>query len=158
VIRGWCVGGGISLALNCDLRICSADARFFHAASKYGQGYAYDFTRQMVRVLGLATTNELLMTGRRYDATEALRVGLVNRVGPVDGFDAFVADYLAGLVDKAPLSQVSYKRTVAQIIGDPDDRDLGLIEKLYVDCVESEDYAEGGRAFAEKRLPIFTGK
>ncbi len=158
IIRGWCVGGGISLALNCHLRICSDDARFFHAASKFGQGFAYDFTRQMVRQLGIANATELLLTCRRYSALEAQRLGIVNQVAPVEGFDAFAASYLADLTDKAPLSMVSALRTLAEVTPEPADADLALIRRLYVECCDSADYAEGGRAFAEKRTPLFTGR
>lgn len=157
VIRGWCVGGGINLALNCDLRIAASDARFFHPAAKHGQGFALDFTRQMVRTLGHAATREILFTARRYSAEEALRLGLVNRVVPTEELTAFALSYAKDIAANAPLSLLSCKKTIEQALADPAERDLELVERLYSGCVNSADYQEGARAFQERRAPSYTG-
>lgn len=157
VIRGWCVGGGMNMALNCDLRICADDARFFHPAARHAQGFAYDFTAQMVRTLGVSVTREILMTCRRFDSAEAHRLGLVHQVAPVDRFDEFVREYAGAVAENGPLALLSCKRTIEQALADPADRDLELVKTLYVACADSQDYQEGARAFEARRKPVYKG-
>ncbi len=157
VIRGWCVGGGLSLAMDCDLRVCSDNARFFQAVAKLAQGFSHGFTKRMIEVVGAGAAREIFLTGRRYDAAGALRIGLVNQVVADGELDAFIAEYAGAIAENAPLSLLSCKRTIEQIMADPAKCDLALIRRLYDDCLESADYAEAARAFAEKRKPRFVG-
>lgn len=157
VIRGWCVGGGMNLALNCDLRICADDARFFHPALRHGQGVAYDATAQLVSIVGPAAAREIMFTARRYDAQEALRIGLVNQVVPVAELESYARAYAEEIAGNAPLSILSCKRTIEQALADPDQRDLALVDRLFDDCVNSADYQEGARAFTERRKPRYIG-
>lgn len=146
------------MALNCDLRICSSDARFFHPAARHAQGFAYGFTRQMVHTLGAAATREILFTCRRYDGAEALRLGIVHHVVPPDELETFAREYAGDVAANGPLSLLSCKRTIEQVLAEPTERDLALVEQLYVNCANSEDYQEGARAFAERRIPKYRGK
>lgn len=158
MIRGYCLGGGLSVALNCDLRICAEDSQFGIPAAKLGIGYGAERLTQLVQLVGPSVAKDILFTGRRLNAQEALRVGLVNHVVPAGELAGFVASYAAGIAANAPLSIIASKRVIDEIVKDPADRDLTLCERVIADCFASEDYIEGRRAFMEKRKPAFTGR
>lgn len=157
-IRGYCLGGGLGLALNCDLRICAEDAQFGIPAARLGVGYAAEALNQLVRVVGPSTAKEVLFTARRYNAQEALRVGLVNQVVPVAELDDYVAKYAAGIVGNAPLSIIAAKRVVDELVKDPEERNDALCDQVVTACFASQDYVEGRRAFIEKRKAVFVGR
>lgn len=157
-IRGYCLGGGLGLALNCDLRICAEDAQFGIPAARLGVGYAAEALNQLVRLVGPSTAKEVLFTARRYNAQEALRVGLVNQVVPVAELDDYVAKYAAGIVGNAPLSIIAAKRVVDELVKDPEERNDALCEQVVAACFASQDYIEGRRAFMEKRKAVFAGR
>jgi enoyl-CoA hydratase len=158
MIRGYCIGGGLAIALCCDMRICGASSRFGVPAAKLGLGYAYEGIRRLVDLVGPAFAKEIFYTARQFDADEARVMGLVNRVVADEAVEATVADYAARIAENAPLTIAAVKRIVAEALKDPADRDLAAVDAMVKACFASEDYTEGRRAFMEKRKPRFTGR
>ncbi len=158
MIRGWCLGGGLAIALNCDMRICAEDAQFGVPAARLGIGYGAESLGQLIELVGPSVAKEILFTARRYTAYEAHRIGLVNHVLQAGMLEAFVNQYANTMADNAPLSIVSAKRVIDEYVKDADKRDQVLADKVVADCFASQDYVEGRRAFMEKRKPVWTGK
>lgn len=156
-IRGFCLGGGLGVAMQADLRFASEDAQFGIPAAKLGIAYGFEVTRRLVSLVGPAEARLLLMTGERIPAVEARRVGLVNRVFPAAELDAAVARLAATIVGNAPLSVRAAKLIVAQTVRDPEQRDMAAVDAVMAQCFDSADYREGRAAFMEKRRPAFTG-
>lgn len=158
MIRGYCVGGGVSTALSCDLRIAAEGSSFAVPAARLGLGYDFEGVRKLVDVVGPAFAREIFYTARRFDAQEALAMGLVNRVVPADGLESYVRDYAATIAGNAPLTVASIKTLVAQALKDGPERDPKLCQEVVDRCFASEDYREGRQAFMEKRKPQFRGR
>lgn len=158
MIRGWCVGGGVSLALSCDLRIAGEGARFAVPAAKLGLGYEFEGVRKLVDAVGPAFAREIFYTARQFSAAEALAMGLVNRVVPDDGLEAYVRDYATTIGSNAPLTVASIKTLVEQVLRDESARDRALCDQVVARCFASADYVEGRQAFMEKRKPKFQGR
>lgn len=158
VIRTWCVGGGVATALGCDLRIASRDTQFAVPAARLGLGYRFSGIKALVDVVGPANAREIFFTARQYPADEALSIGLINRVLPVEDFDAAADAYLAQIAGNAPLTMAAAKQAIRAVDQDPEQRDTKGIEAAIAACFDSEDYAEGRAAFAEKRPPVFRGR
>jgi len=158
VIRTWCVGGGVATALGCDLRIAAADSRFAVPAARLGLGYRMSGIRALVDVVGPANAREIFFTARKYSAEEALGMGLINRILPVEGFDAAAEAYLADIAANAPLTMKAAKLAIRDVMRDPADRDPAGVDAAVQACFDSADYEEGRRAFAEKRAPVFRGR
>ena len=158
MIQGYCIGGGANLAVCCDLRICSDTAKFAIPAARLGLGYGYTRVRRLLDVVSPAFAKEIFFTARQFSAEDARIMGLVNRVLPQGELEAYVTDYARQIAANAPLTVSSIKRIVGEALKDPMDRDLALCERLVRECFESEDYAEGRLAFAEKRKPSFKGR
>jgi enoyl-CoA hydratase len=158
MIQGYCIGGGANLAVCCDLRIASENAKFAIPAAKLGLGYGFARVRRLLDVVSPAFAKEIFFTARQFSAGEARIMGLVNRVVPHADLETYVTDYARQIAENAPLTVKSIKRIVAEAVKDPAERDLALCERLVRECFESEDYAEGRRAFAEKRKPAFRGR
>jgi enoyl-CoA hydratase len=158
MIRGYCIGGGMSLALSCDLRICSDDAQFGIPAARLGIGYGMEGLRRLVELVGPSAAKEFIYTARRYTAAEALRMGIVNQVLPAQSLDAAVREIAGNIAVNAPLSILTAKRVVDELMKDPAERNLALCEELVKRCGASEDFIEGRRAFMEKRKPVFRGR
>ncbi|MBL6456549.1 enoyl-CoA hydratase/isomerase family protein [Belnapia sp. T6] len=156
-IRGFCMGGGLGIAMSTDIRIASEDSQFAIPAAKLSIAYGFDMVRALVDLVGPAHAHMILMTGERFDASEAERIGLVNRVVPVDQLDATVAKLTATLASNAPLSLRTNKMTVKAACADRSDRDMAKLQAAMAACFDSNDYREGRRAFMEKRKPAFTG-
>ena len=158
MIRGYCLGGGMNLALNCDLRICSEDAKFGIPAAKLSIGYKAEGIRQLMDLVGPSTAKEILYTARLYSAQDALRLGLVNQVVPAAELESFVRSYAEVIANNAPLAILNAKTAVNELLKDPADRNMALVAKRAAEATGSQDHIEGRRAFLEKRKPVFTGK
>ena len=157
-IRGYCVGGGVNVAISCDLRIASSDSTFFVPATRLGLGYRFSAMKNLTDLVGPGFAKDIFFTARRLDAAEALRIGLINRVAEREGLDALLAEYTGAITTGAPLTIKAGKRIIREVLKPDADIDMDLCRKLILDCFESEDYAEGRAAFMEKRKPVFKGK
>lgn len=157
-IRGFCLGGGLGIAMNTDLRIAAADAQFGIPAAKLGIAYTMDMVSLLVSLVGQAHARMMLYSGERIDAAEAERIGLVNRLVPVEELDAVVGKLAATLAANAPLTMRAAKLSVTAAITDRELRETAAVEQAIAACFDSEDYREGRRAFMEKRKPAFSGR
>ncbi len=158
MIRGYCIGGGVGLALCCDLRICSDNSKFGVPAAKLGLGYGYKGIKKLVDVVGPSFAKEIFYTARQFTAVEALQMGLVNRVVSADDLEKYVKDYAETIGGNAPLTVSSVKYIVGETLKDESKRDLKKCADLVAQCFASSDYIVGRKAFMEKRKPNFTGK
>jgi enoyl-CoA hydratase/carnithine racemase len=158
MIRGYCLGGGLSVAMSADIRIASEDAQLGIPAARLGIAYGYESLEQLVNLVGPSFAKEILFSARRFSAKEALRIGLVNRVVPVDELEGTVCELADTIASNAPLSVKATKMTVAEVLKDPSARNLKAVEQIVKTCFDSQDYAEGRQAFLEKRKPKFNGR
>jgi enoyl-CoA hydratase len=157
-IRGICFGGGLGIALGCDMRIAADDARFCIPAARLGLGYGYTGLKRLVDVVGPAYAAEIFATARRYDAKEALQMRLVNRVVPVSELDVTFNEYLKAIGENAPLTVAAALAAIDEAMKADQERDPGKVQAKVDRCFASEDYKEGRRAFMEKRKPVFKGR
>jgi len=157
-IRGFCMGGGLGIAMSCDIRMAAEGSQFGIPAAKLGIAYGFDMVKHLVSLVGPAHAHMILMTGERFDAREAERVGLINKVVPADQLGAEVSKITATLAQNAPLSLFANKRTVQAVLQDRADRDMAAIQADLNACFDSADYKEGRQAFMEKRKPAFQGR
>ena len=148
----------MALALCCDLRIAADDAYFGLTPARLGVGYEFSKIQSLVQLVGPSFAKEILFTGRRFDAREALEMGLINRLIAKPDIDGYVNNYADTIANNAPLTVFASKTIVSQVLTDPAERDLNLCQKVADACNQSDDYREGRRAFMEKRRPVFTGK
>src|SRR5262245_19214190 len=157
-IRGFCLGGGMQVAMLADIRLAAQTSQFGIPAARLGIAYGYDGLRHLVSLVGPSWARLIMYTGMRIDAAEALRIGLVDRVLP-DGelWDATM-DVARTISGNAPLAIQAAKITIAQVLKDPDKRDMEAIKAIGNACMDSEDFKEGRTAFMEKRKPRFKGK
>jgi enoyl-CoA hydratase/carnithine racemase len=157
MIRGYCIGGGLGVALQCDLRIATRESRFGVPAARLGVGYGHPGLKRLMDVVGPAFAMEIFFTARQFSADEALAMGLVNRVVDDGQLEPFVADYCARVAENAPLTIAAVKTCVRELSRGRD-FDRERCEAVVRACFESEDYVEGRRAFMEKRKPVFRGR
>ncbi|HEX2653960.1 MAG TPA: enoyl-CoA hydratase [Xanthobacteraceae bacterium] len=158
MIRGYCVGGGLGLAICCDMRICTEASKFALPAVKLGLGYDYPGLKRFVDTVGPAFTKEIFYTARQFDAAEARDMGLVNRVVPDGELEAYVKNYADTIAGNAPLTVDSIKFIVSEALKGDSLADRKQCSDLVKRCFASQDYIEGRKAFMEKRKPVFTGR
>jgi enoyl-CoA hydratase/carnithine racemase len=156
-IRGYCIGGGVGLALCCDMRICTEASIFAVPAAKLSIGYRFAPLKKLVDLVGPSFAKEIFFTARKFTAAEAQMMGLVNRVVPEGELESYVNDYARTIAENAPLSIDSVKFMVAQAFVGESERDLAKCEAMVQACFASNDFIEGRTAFMEKRKPRFTG-
>ena len=157
-IRGFCLGGGMQVAMAADIRFASDNSQFGIPAAKLGIAYGYDGLRHLVSLVGPSWARLIMYTGMRIEAAEAVQIGLVDRVLPdAELWDATmeIARTISG---NAPLAIKAAKITIAQVLKDESRRDMEAIKAIGTACMDSEDFREGRTAFMEKRKPNFKGK
>jgi enoyl-CoA hydratase/carnithine racemase len=157
MIHGFCVGGGLEVALACDLRFASRASRFGITAARLGIIYGFTSTRRLASIVGPSHARDLLFSGRLVGSEEARAMGLVNMMCDPETLEAQTYEYADRLAQQAPLSQRGAKLMLQHLQGEGEMTDSGLtafVEQAY----ESEDYREGIRAFLEKRRPRFQGR
>ena len=140
-IRGFCLGGGMQVAMLTDIRFASDNSQFGIPAAKLGIAYGYDGLKHLVSLVGPSWARLIMYTGMRIDSAEALRIGLVDRVLP-----------------GAELWDATMKITIAEVLKDESKRDMDAIKRIGMACMDSEDFREGRTAFMEKRKPQFKGR
>jgi enoyl-CoA hydratase len=158
MIEGFCLGGGLGIAACCDLRIANDTATFAIPAAKLGLGYHPRWVRTLLTLAPPASVKELLFTGRRFSSSEALAMGLINRVHPAAALDGEVRALSETIAANAPMTIRAAKVAINWLTLRPETADIGQLEALVKACFDSTDYAEGRRAFAEKRKPQFKGQ
>jgi enoyl-CoA hydratase len=158
MIYGYCLGGGVEIALACDLRYCAGSAKFGIPAAKLGLAYNVEGHKRLLETVGHARAREMMFLGRRYSAEEALAMGLVHRLLPDEALEKFVEEVLQTLSENAPLSIANSKTIIEEYVKSAGAPDAARMRAAVERCTRSDDYREGRRAFMEKRKPHFKGR
>ena len=156
-IRGFCMGGGLGIALAADIRIASEDAQFGVPAARLSIAYDRLNLGNLVALVGPSKAKEILLTAKRYSGLEAEKMGLINSCVPISDLETAVADITDRISENAPLSMKASKLTINELMKDDSAFDGALVDQLTRDCFDSKDYQEGQEAFLNKRKPVFTG-
>jgi enoyl-CoA hydratase/carnithine racemase len=157
-IRGFCLGGGMQVAMAADIRIASDNSQFGIPAAKLGIAYGYDGLKHLVSLVGPSWARLLMYTGMRIDSAEAQRIGLVDRVVADAELWNATTEIARTISGNAPLAIKAAKITIAQVLKDESQRDMDAIKAIGTACMDSEDFREGRQAFMEKRKPMFKGR
>jgi enoyl-CoA hydratase len=158
MIRGYCIGGGLLIALAADLRFATPASKFGVPAAKLGLGYDYPGVAALARLVGPARSADILYSARQLEADEALRCGLIEFVVEDAALEQSVSEYAASISRNAPLTIRAVKASLQAYSRYTQRTDLAAVEELVKRCYDSEDYREGRRAFMEKRKPEFRGR
>lgn len=158
MIQGFCIGAGVQIACNCDMRIAGAGARLGIPAGKLGIGYPAKSLQRLLVLLGAVRVKEMVFTGRLYTGAEAHAINLVNAVVPDAELEAEVRKLCETIAGNAPLTLKAVKQSIAELTKMPSEADVAFCDALMQACTDSEDFQEGRRAFAEKRRPVFSGR
>jgi len=158
MIHGFCMGGGLEVALACDLRYCGRSAQFGIPAAKLGLAYNVEGHKRLLETVGHARAREIMFLGRRYSADEAAAMGLVHRVVDDAGLERHVGEVIGTLCENAPLAIANSKTILEEYAKASGTPDAGRMRAAIERCTASADYVEGRRAFMEKRKPRFTGQ
>lgn len=158
MIFGFCMGGGMAIAMACDLRFAAGGARFGIPAARLSIIYGLEAVHQLVDLVGPAYAKDILYSARALDAAEALRIGLIQRLLPAAELAAYTYDYLRTVAANAPLSVQGTKAQVRAILEGIDEAHRETLRLLNLETFTSRDYREGTRAFLEKRPPRFEGR
>jgi len=157
-IRGFCLGGGLGIAMQADLRIAATNSQFGIPAARIGIAYGFDMVRKLVSIVGPAHARMLLYTGQRIDSAAAERIGLINKVVPDNELLNTVAELSKTIANNAPLSLWASKLGVSEATKSYSERNMEAVQKAVAACFDSTDYYEGRTAFMEKRTPRFQGR
>ena len=157
-IRGFCLGGGLAIAMGTDLRIASADSQFGIPAALLSIAYGPDGIRRLIDLVGPAHARMILYTARRIGAAEAERIGLINQMTSEEDLNETVLGLARTIADNAPLSVAASKLTINEMLKDEHDRDMAAVRAIGELCFNSADYKEGRTAFMEKRKPVWSGR
>jgi len=157
-IRGFCLGGGLAIAMNADLRIAAADSQFGIPAAKLSIAYAPESVKRLIDLVGPAHARMILYTARRIDSAEAERIGLINKMVEDQELNEYVLDLARTIADNAPLSVAASKLTINEMLKDESKRDTAAMARMMQTCFDSADYKEGRTAFMEKRAPQWVGR
>jgi enoyl-CoA hydratase len=158
MINGLCFGGGVAVALACDLRFAAEHARFAIPATRLGLSYPMESIERLVQVVGPAAAADILLSARTLDAAEALHIGLVNRVEPARDLEAATRAYALAMADGAPLTLAAHKLAIRESLRPRAERDTNALREAMRRCFDSADYQEGIAAFLEKRRARFRGQ
>ena len=158
LIQGFCIGGGLALALSADVRFATPDSRFGIPAAKLGLGYEYGGIAALARLVGPASAKDMLFSARFLAADEALRLGLINFLEDDAQIETQVRDYALRIAGNAPLTVHAAKAAVQAFERYSASDGADEVDKLVDGCFNSDDYQEGRRAFMEKRAPLFQGR
>ncbi len=158
MIEGFCVGGGLAIALAADVRFAASNARFSIPAARLGLGYDYRGVAALARLVGPSAAKDILFSARFLESDEALRLGLVNFVVDSQTLEAQVTRYAARLATNAPLTVRAAKAAVQLFERYSDTADSAVVAALVAQCFDSDDYREGRQAFLAKRPPAFQGR
>jgi enoyl-CoA hydratase len=157
-IRGFCLGGGMQVAMLTDMRFAAEHSQFGIPAARLGIAYGFDGLRHLVSLVGPSWARLIMYTGMRIDSAEALRIGLVDRVLPDGELWNATMEIARTISGNAPLAIQAAKITIREVLKDESKRDMDAIKAIGMACMDSEDFKEGRTAFMEKRKPKFKGK
>lgn len=158
MIHGFCLGGGLGLALCTDLRLADEKAQFAIPAAKLGLGYNARWVRPLLAVVSPSRAKEMLFTARRFKVAEAAAMGLVNEIVAEDELEARTRALAQEIAGNAPLTVRAAKHVIDELTRHPESADMKSMDDAVQTCFDSEDYAEGRAAFLEKRKPQFRGR